>query len=155
MTINEVIFLDNLNLTFQPVIPDGNGDYAPDQADGWLVVSGGSATVQTSGGTSLFLKMSKIGPNFMYMKDIKLTQGTSPSLLQRYSPGFGTPPSQPLTWVHTGTLPSCMTFDTSKGIYSPNGGVVEEGTDMPGTVSATNDQGTDSADFIFDIRPAS
>jgi hypothetical protein len=103
-------FLASISLTFRPVFPDGNGNYAPSQAEGWLAQTDTGVAFNQTAGATFTLQMSAMAPNYMRMVNLDFLQGSTPSTAQTYSPAFGVPPSTPLTYSATGGLPAFLGF---------------------------------------------
>jgi hypothetical protein len=148
-------FLTSINLQFQPVQPDQNGNYAPDQVAGWLALTGNGVTISQQAGTTFTLAMSGMAPNFMTMVDPNFLLNSTPSTMQAYGPSFGVVPSTPMTYACTGDpLPAFLQFGTQTGALTPNGQVASPAVTTQNTISATNSLGSTNAPFTITVAAA-
>ena len=144
-------FLASIPLTFQPVLPDTNGNYAPSQASGWLVQTSQGAGFSQSSGTTFTLTMSGMAPNYMRMVNMPFLLNSTPSAQQTYGPAFGVYPSTPMTYALTGELPPFLIFSTQTGAFTPNGTSASATYQSNDSISATNACGTASAPFQITV----
>ncbi len=149
-------YLASLNITLQPVKPDANGVYDPQNAFGYMSFNGNGVqwVSKTTDNSTLFcLSMSGIAPNFMTMHSVNFITGTIPSAQETYGPMFGVMPSTPMTYANSGNpLPAFLTFSTQTGCYTPTGHdkALPEGT-TNNTLNAKNTLGNESVDFSIVI----
>ena len=152
--------LVSLGLTFQPVLPDSDGNYAPSQAAGWLVQSGSGVAVDgaSSSATHFTLDMSAIAPNYMAMADLSFTLDGKPLITESYGPSFGVLPSTPLVFTDGGAAdyPDFLTFDPSTGSFSPNGQRAATAWQSNNRITATSDllDSSEFADFTVTVAAA-
>lgn len=119
-TVNSDGNLVSLGFTFQPVLPDTQGNYAPSQASGWLSQSDAGIGIDPSQGTTYTLVMCGMGVFDVQMRDVNITLNTTPA--GNYGPHFNIQPSTPLTFDLAGdALPAFFSFDQNTGIFSANG----------------------------------
>ncbi|NEO88545.1 MAG: hypothetical protein F6J87_30590 [Spirulina sp. SIO3F2] len=162
-TANKEESLVSLGLTFQPVLPDSKGNYAPSQASGWLVATSSGVGYSDSSGTTFTLNMSGLAPNFMKMVNLSFLQSSSsvpikPSTSEQFAPSYGIKPSTPLTYSLTGSLPSFLSFSSKTGVISPNGQSTPTTTSQTAcsiTVNSTqlSNNGSATADFTIAVTP--
>lgn len=131
-------FLASLDLTFQPVTPDANGNYARSQAKGWLAKTDSGVGYDDASGASFTLAMSGMAPNYMRMADMKFLLDNTPSSQQSFGPAFGVMPSTPMTYEVTGDLPKFLNFSKETGTFNPNGGAATPGSQTSCTITAKN-----------------
>jgi hypothetical protein len=152
-------FLDSIPLTFRPVLPDGNGNHAPSQASGWLMLTDKGLAISQTAGTTFTLQMSAMAPNYMRMADLSFLQGSTPDPTQTYGPAFGVPPSTPMTYSLKEELPAFLTFSTQTGAVTPNGGTTPSSAyQSTNSITAENTflkKPTDTADFTIAVTPLS
>lgn len=131
-------FLASLKLTFQPVLPDEKGIYTRTKAKGWLVQTSSGAGYDPAAGSTFTLNMSGMSPNYMRMMDLIFELDSKPSDTQAFAPSFGVPPSTPITFTLTGTLPTFLTFSTQTGTFRPNGAKAAVASQATYSVTAKN-----------------
>ncbi len=113
--------LASIQLTFQPVIPDGNGNYLPSQASGWLVQTGQGVGFNQTTGTTFVLRMSGMAVNYIRMVNLNFILNSTPEAGQTYGPAFGVLPSAPLSYSMGGQLPPFLKFSPQTGTFAPDG----------------------------------
>ena len=144
--------LASLPLTLQPVPPDANGNYAPAQAAGWLSLSGSGVSISSSTGTSFTLTMSGMEPNYVSMKNLSFLPNSTPSTLQSFGPGFGLPPSTPLTFKLGGDpLPAFLSFDAKTGTFAPNGQQTAAPATSNSSLTVANSLGQQVVNFVVTV----
>lgn len=143
--------LISLDLTFQPILPDKDGNFPPDNAKGYLHQTDNGVEWQkdASSGTSFTLKMSGEAPYLMEMNNISLIQNTDAEG-QKFGPRFAAAPSTPATYSLDGPpLPAFIRFDQGAGKLIATSSTVTPITPMHYTISVKNDLGSASADFVL------
>jgi len=148
--------LVSLALTFQPVLPDINGNYAIEQASGWLFYTGSTVGRDLNQSTTFSLAMSGIAPNFLKMNDLNFWVNTTPSTDQKFGPSFGITPSTPLTFELSGDpLPAFLTFDETTGTLTPNGQKATTVARTSHTLTVSNGLGSVNTTFSIKVAPPS
>jgi hypothetical protein len=144
--------LVSLGLTFQPVLPDEKGKYAPSHASGWLIQSGSGVGLNANNGSTFALAMSGMAPNFMTMVNLNFLLNSTPSTQQRFSPSFGVLPSTPMSFALSGaSLPTFLSFDPATGVFAPNGQQASTAAQASYTLTATNTLGPAHATFNISV----
>ncbi|MGB5977845.1 MAG: hypothetical protein WBG62_10555, partial [Cyclobacteriaceae bacterium] len=145
--------LKSLSLNLQPVIPDSDGKYNPDNATGYLALGNNNVAYSPTNVNSQFsLEMEGIAPNYMSMRDLTFLQNTAPSQAEKFSPMYGVPPSTPLSFSLTGALPDFLAFDDKEGSISPNGKEASTVSDSQFSLTATNSLGHNDASFGIEVE---
>jgi len=147
-------YLASMQLTLRAVPPDATGNYAPSQANGWLVQTGRGVGINSSSGTTFTLRMSGMAPNYMRMVNLQFLLNSTPSIQQTYGPAFGVYPSTPSVYSVTGTLPSFLTFSTETGAFTPNGTTASAALQTTNSIAASNALGSASASFQITVSAA-
>lgn len=151
-TTNNDTDLASLNLSFQPVFPDKDGNYNPQQARGGMVLgNNGVQYSATSTGDVLTLTMVGMAPNYMKMSDLSFLQGSIPSAQQSFGPSFGINPSTPLSFDLSPALPPFLDFVKETGKIKPNGGTADTPMQTAYTITVSNKLGTRSTSFTIKV----
>ncbi|WP_013334231.1 putative Ig domain-containing protein [Gloeothece verrucosa] len=151
VTTNDDTDLVSLDLKFQPVMPDQNGNYHPSQAGGWLITTTSGVGYSANQGSLFNLKMSGLAPNFMTMSDISFILNSTPSQQQKFGPRFGINPSTPFTYSLTGGLPSFLSFSKETGTFSPNGQTANQAIKSNNSLTISNALGNESVNFTITV----
>lgn len=143
----------SLDIAFQPVIPDSDGNYQPSQALGWMTLTDTGVCYTADKDSPFHLRMSGLAPNFMQMNDLKFILGTTPSKTMTFAPHFGILPSSKVTYSLENVLPvDFLQFDQEKGVITPNGKKVDKEGTTKCTINAANSLGKDSATFSIIVN---
>ncbi|MBZ9751539.1 Ig domain-containing protein [Deinococcus sp. HMF7604] len=143
--------LASLNLTWQAVLPDAKGNYAPAQAAGFLVQTASGVTYQAGSGSTFTLRMSGMAPNYMKMVDVNFILNSTPSVQQSFGPAYGVYPSTPATFALSPQAPSFLTFGTTTGALVPTGQPATPASSGTYTVTAQNALGTAQTTFTLSV----
>lgn len=135
-------------LVFQPVLPDGSGNYSAAGASGYISGNSSSVGYSTVKGSTLNLSMSGIAPNYMSMKDLTFILGTKPSASEVFAPAFGIMPSAKISFALSGDpLPAFLSFDGTTGLISANGKIADTALQNNNTITGKNGLGSMAVSF--------
>lgn len=147
-------FLASMTLKLQPVPPDSEGNYAPSQANGWMVTTSNGLGYNASAGSTFTLNMSGMAPNYMRMVDMNFLLNSTPSPQQSFGPTFGVYASTPATYALNNAVPAFLTFSADTGAFAPNGSVASPASQLSFTISASNALGKAMANFNLSVAAA-
>ncbi|MDE9437831.1 hypothetical protein KKI95_18335 [Xenorhabdus bovienii] len=134
---NDNYMLQSLNLIFQPIKPDSEGNYDPAQASGWLVLTDNRVAYSNLNYTYFRLTMAAIAPNYMSMKNLSFSVNIVPSKSLTYGPTYLIKPSLPMNYSVNPPLPDFLTL-TKIGQIKPTGKKANEAISSAYTLTVNN-----------------
>ncbi|WP_169314053.1 Ig domain-containing protein [Streptomyces piniterrae] len=146
--------LKSLQHTLQPVYPDAQGDFLPENKKNYLVTDGNGVKIVENSGTTWTLTMAGLAPAAMTMHDISLYKGaqSAPS----FKPVQGQTGSKPMTFgLKSGTLPSFLSLDSGTGEIKVTATPTEVQAPTSYTLVAENALGKTEAAFSVEVKAVS
>lgn len=154
-TANGNTALVSLPIKFQPVFPDGKGQYRPGQAMGWIVDQGDRFVYTAAGEGAVFtLRMEGLAPNYVSMPDLTFLLDSIPDPGQLYGPSFGLTPSAPIAFTEPVNLPTFLSFVKETGLIHPNGAKAKDQLKVQCILEMKNTLGAGRAVFNVSVEPA-
>ncbi|GII05784.1 hypothetical protein Pta02_77920 [Planobispora takensis] len=148
-------YLASMPVALQAMQPPAAGTWPPTKPLGWLSTQNGIRVLPVESplpGTVFQLVMTGMSPNYMRMTNISFPLNSVPSPAQTYGPSFGVLPSTPLTYTRSGDpLPAFLTFDSTLGTITPNGGSADQALAGNNVMGAQNVLGAAQAAFTITV----